>query len=147
VNVCVCMFQYNYLSVNGIVSFPSITWLHKYKEKYKQGEMWHSAQKAEISEEKWIYVCMFQPGHTMPCNGYMTHIHRTNNEEMLIARQRFHNHGYIDGNNWSRDKYIPGQCPHMCIFPFSTTESRMTWLMEESTTKYAYLVTDFTVPT
>jgi hypothetical protein len=23
----------------------------------------------------------------------------TNNEELLIARQRFRNHGYIDGNN------------------------------------------------
>jgi hypothetical protein len=28
-------------------------------EEYKQGEMWHSAQRAEISEE----ICMFQPGH------------------------------------------------------------------------------------
>jgi hypothetical protein len=24
--------------------------------------MGHSAQRAEIAEEKWIYVCMFQPG-------------------------------------------------------------------------------------
>jgi hypothetical protein len=44
------MFRHNYLSVNGIVSFPSFTWLYKYKEEYKQGEMWHSAQRAEISE-------------------------------------------------------------------------------------------------
>jgi hypothetical protein len=56
--VCVCMFRHNYLSVNGIVSFPSFTLLYKYKEEYTQGEMWHSAQRAEISEE----ICMFQPG-------------------------------------------------------------------------------------
>jgi hypothetical protein len=52
------MFRHNYLSVNGIVSFPSFTWLYKFKEEYKQGEMWHSAQRAKISEE----ICMFQPG-------------------------------------------------------------------------------------
>jgi hypothetical protein len=52
------VFQHNYLSVTGIVSFPSFTRLYKYKEEYKQGEMWHSAQRAEISEE----TCMFQPG-------------------------------------------------------------------------------------
>jgi hypothetical protein len=58
--VCVCMFQHNYLSMNGIVSVPSFSWLYKYKEKYKQGEMWHSAQRAEISEEKQnMYVCMY----------------------------------------------------------------------------------------
>jgi hypothetical protein len=39
----VCMFKHNYLSVNGIVLFLSYTWLHKYKEEYMQGEMWHSA--------------------------------------------------------------------------------------------------------
>jgi hypothetical protein len=44
------MFRHNYLSVNGIVSFPSFTWLYNYKEEYKQGEMWHSAQRAK-------YVC------------------------------------------------------------------------------------------
>jgi hypothetical protein len=54
-----CMFRHNYLSMNGTVSFPSFTWLCKYKEEYEQGEMWHSAQRAEISEE----ICMFQPGH------------------------------------------------------------------------------------
>jgi hypothetical protein len=53
------MFRNDYLSGNGIVSFPSFTWLYKYKEEYKQGEMWHSAQRVEISEE----ICMFQPGH------------------------------------------------------------------------------------
>jgi hypothetical protein len=63
---CVSMFLHNYLSVNGIVSFPSFTWLYKYKEEYKQGEMWHSTQS-----------------------------------ELLIARQRFCNLGYIYGNNWS----------------------------------------------
>jgi hypothetical protein len=56
--VYVCMFRHNYVSLNGIVSFPSFTSLCKYKEGYKQGEMWHSAQRAEISEE----ICMFQPG-------------------------------------------------------------------------------------
>jgi hypothetical protein len=35
----VCMVRYNYLSVNGIVSFPCFTSLYKYKEEYKQGEM------------------------------------------------------------------------------------------------------------
>jgi hypothetical protein len=49
------MFQHNYLSVNVIVSFPFITGLYKYNEEYKQGETWHSAQRAEISEE----ICMF----------------------------------------------------------------------------------------
>jgi hypothetical protein len=54
VGMCVCMFRHNYLSVSGIVTFPYFTRLHKYKEEYKQEEMWHSAQRAEI--------CMFQPG-------------------------------------------------------------------------------------
>jgi hypothetical protein len=54
----VCMFQHNYLFVNGIVSFRSSTLLYKYKEEYKHGEMWHSAQRGEIAEE----ICMFQPG-------------------------------------------------------------------------------------
>jgi hypothetical protein len=64
-NICmyVCMFRHNYLSVNGIVSFPSFTWLYKYEEEYKQGEMWHSAQKAKISEK--IYV----PAWPLPSNG------------------------------------------------------------------------------
>jgi hypothetical protein len=81
----VCMFRHNYLSVNGIVSFPSFTW---------QGEMWHSAQRAEISEE----ICMFQPGR---CQAMGTPLisTETNSEELLIARQRFRNHGYIDSNN------------------------------------------------
>jgi hypothetical protein len=73
VNVCVCIFRHNYLSVNGIVLFPSFTWLYKYKEEYKQGEMWHPAQRAEISEE----ICMFQPGRcqatdTWPISGKPT---------------------------------------------------------------------------
>jgi hypothetical protein len=58
VNVCVCVFGHNYLSMNGIVLFPSFTLFYKYKEEYKQGDMWHSAQMAEISEE----ICMFQSG-------------------------------------------------------------------------------------
>jgi hypothetical protein len=45
----VCMFRRNNLSVNGIVSFPSFTWL--YKKEYKQGDMWYSTKRAEISEE------------------------------------------------------------------------------------------------
>jgi hypothetical protein len=47
IKVSVCMFRRNYLSVNGIVSFPSFTCLYKYKEEYKQGEMGQSAQRAE----------------------------------------------------------------------------------------------------
>jgi hypothetical protein len=35
----VCMFQHNYISVNGIVLIPSSTRLYKYKEEYKQEEM------------------------------------------------------------------------------------------------------------
>jgi hypothetical protein len=91
------MFRHNYLSVNGIVSFPSFTWLYKYKEEYKQGEMWHSDQRPELSDE----VCMYQPGR---CQATVTWLisAETKNEEFLIARQRFRNHGYIDGNNWSR---------------------------------------------
>jgi hypothetical protein len=54
----VCMLRHNYLSVNGIVSFPSFTRLYKYKEEYKPGEMWHSAQRAKIFEK----IRMFQPG-------------------------------------------------------------------------------------
>jgi hypothetical protein len=49
------MFWHNYLSVNGIASFPSFTWLCKYKEEYKKGEMWHSAQKAEIDYNTAMY--------------------------------------------------------------------------------------------
>jgi hypothetical protein len=56
--VCLCMFWHNYLSVNGTVSFSSFTCLYAYKQEYKQEEMWHSAQRAEISEE----ICMLQPG-------------------------------------------------------------------------------------
>jgi hypothetical protein len=75
--------------------------MHKYKEEYKQGEMWHSPQRAEISEENG-YICMSSLGIARQ------RVHdsspETNNEELLIARQRFRNHGYIDGNNWSWDK-------------------------------------------
>jgi hypothetical protein len=46
--IYVCMFRRNYLSVNGIVSFPSFALLYKYKEEYKQREIWHSAQRSEI---------------------------------------------------------------------------------------------------
>jgi hypothetical protein len=53
-------------SVNGIDSFPSFTRLYKYE--YKQGEMWHSNQRAEISEK----ICMFP--WPLPGNGYMTSI-------------------------------------------------------------------------
>jgi hypothetical protein len=66
--IYVCMFRHNYLSVDGIVSFPSLTWLYKYKEEYRQGEMWHSAQRAEISEK------IFVPAWPLPENGYVTHI-------------------------------------------------------------------------
>jgi hypothetical protein len=89
------MFRHNYLSVNGIVSFPSFTCLYKYKEEYKQGEMFHSAQTAEISEE----ICMFQPGRCQATGTWLIST-ETNSEELLIARQPFRNHGYIDGNNW-----------------------------------------------
>jgi hypothetical protein len=94
--VCMCMFWHNYLSVNGIVSFPSFTGLYKYKEEYKQGEMQHSAQRAEISEE----IRMLQPGHCQATGTWLLSM-KTNNEELLIARQRFRNHGYTDGNSWS----------------------------------------------
>jgi hypothetical protein len=97
----VCMFRHNYLSMNGIVAFPSFTWLYK----YKQGEMWHSAQRAKISEE----ICMFQPGRCQATGMWFISA-ETNNEKVLIARQWFRNHGYMDGNNWSWDKYILRQC-------------------------------------
>jgi hypothetical protein len=100
----VCMFRHNYLSVNAIVSFPSFNWLYKYKEEYKQGEMWHCAQRAEISEK----ICMFQPGRCEAMGTWLISA-GTNNEELLITRQRFRNHGTIDrginkypSNNWSR---------------------------------------------
>jgi hypothetical protein len=64
---------------------------------FLQGEMWHSAQRAEVSEE----ICMFQPGRCQATGTWLIST-ETNNEELLIARQRFHNHGYIDGNNWSQ---------------------------------------------
>jgi hypothetical protein len=63
--------------------------------------MWHSAQMAKISEEKWIYVCMFQPGHCQATGTWLISM-ETNNEKLLIARQWFRNHWYIDGNNWSQ---------------------------------------------
>jgi hypothetical protein len=56
--MCVCMFRHNYISVNGILSFPSYTGLYKYKEEHKQVDMWHSAQRVEISYE----ICMSQTG-------------------------------------------------------------------------------------
>jgi hypothetical protein len=94
--MCVCVYvRHNYLSVNGIVSFPSFTWL--YNEEYKKVEMWYSDQRAEISEE----ICMFQPGRCQATGTWVISA-ETNNEELFIARQRFRNHGYIDGNNWSR---------------------------------------------
>jgi hypothetical protein len=82
--MCVFMFRHTYLSVNGIVSFTSFTWLYKYKEEYKQGEMWLSAQMAEISEE----ICMFQPDRCQPTGTWLMSA-EINNEELLIARQRF----------------------------------------------------------
>jgi hypothetical protein len=53
--------------------------VYKYKEEYKQGEMWHSAQRAEISEK----ICMFQPGR---CQATSTRVisAETNNEELLL---------------------------------------------------------------
>jgi hypothetical protein len=42
---------------------------------------------------------MYVPAWPLSGNGYMTHIRETNSEELLIARQRFRNHEYIDGNN------------------------------------------------
>jgi hypothetical protein len=93
----VCMFRHNYLSVNDIVSLSSFTWLCKYKEEYKQGEMWHSNQNAEISKE----LCMFLPGYCQATGTWLISA-ETNNEELLIARQWFRNHGHINGNNWSR---------------------------------------------
>jgi hypothetical protein len=68
--------------------------------------MWHSAQRAEISEE----ICMFQPGR---CHATGTRLisAETNNEELLIARQRFRNHGYtvstatIDHGGYNRKDY------------------------------------------
>jgi hypothetical protein len=106
--MCVYIFRLNYLSVNGIVLFPSFTWLYKYKEEYKQGEIWHSTQRAEISEEKWIYVCMFQPGNCQATGTWLIYA-ETNDEELLIAREKFRKNDYIDGNNWSLDKWVPGQ--------------------------------------
>jgi hypothetical protein len=93
--MCVCTFRHNYLCVNGIVSFPSFTWL--YKEEYKQRGMWHFAQRAEISEE----IFIFQPGRCQATGIWLIST-ETKNEELLIAMQRFRNHAYIDGNNWSR---------------------------------------------
>jgi hypothetical protein len=72
------MFLHNYLSVNGIVSFPSFTCL------YKQGEMYKG---------KWIYVC-FSLG--IARQRVRDSSAETNNEE-LLTRQPFRNHGYIDG--------------------------------------------------
>jgi hypothetical protein len=98
--VQVCMFRHNYFSVNGIVSFPYFAWLYKYKEEYKQREMWHSAQRVDISEE----MCMFQPARCQATGTWLISA-ETNNEELLIARQRFRNHGYIDGNNCVKKSY------------------------------------------
>jgi hypothetical protein len=50
-------------------------------EEYKQGEMWHSAQRAEISE----VIYMFQPGHCQATGNDSSA--ETDNEELLIARQ------------------------------------------------------------
>jgi hypothetical protein len=49
---------------------------------------------AEISEE----ICMFQPDRCQTTGTWLISV-ETNNEELLIARQRFRNHGSIDGNN------------------------------------------------
>jgi hypothetical protein len=86
----VCMFRHNYLSVNGIASFPSFTWLYKHKEEYKQEKIWHSAQRTEISEE----MCMFHPDRFQANSTWLISA-ETNNEDLLIARQRFRNHEYI----------------------------------------------------
>jgi hypothetical protein len=48
-----------------------------------------------LRKNGYMYVCMSQPGH---CQATGTSA-ETNNEELLIARQRFRNRGYIDGNN------------------------------------------------
>jgi hypothetical protein len=54
--------------------------------------MWHSAQRAKISEE---YVCS---SLALARQRVRDSSAGTNNEELLIARRRFCNHGYIDGN-------------------------------------------------
>jgi hypothetical protein len=50
-------------------------------KEYKLGEMWHSAQRAEISEE----ICMFQPGCCQATGKYMTHI-RGNQQSGIVER-------------------------------------------------------------
>jgi hypothetical protein len=72
--VCVCVFRHNYLSVNGIVSFPSFTWLYKYKEEYKQGEMstlylGNAGESASvIIKEEINWKIDFVPGWTISYN-------------------------------------------------------------------------------
>jgi hypothetical protein len=51
--------------------------LYKYKEEYKQGEMWHYAQRDEISEENgyiyiYIYIYIYVPAWALPGNGSVT---------------------------------------------------------------------------
>jgi hypothetical protein len=62
--------------------------------------MWRSAQRAEISEE----ICMFQPGHCQATGTSLIYA-ETNNEELLIARQRFRNQGYIEGVGYKKECY------------------------------------------
>jgi hypothetical protein len=55
----VCMYVCSRITFREWYSFISLFYLivqvlYKYKDEYKQGEMWHSAQRAEISEE--IYM-------------------------------------------------------------------------------------------
>jgi hypothetical protein len=44
---------------------------------------------------------MLQPGRCQATGTWLISA-ETKNEELLIGRQRFRKHGYIDGNNWSR---------------------------------------------
>jgi hypothetical protein len=93
VRVCVCMFRHNYLSVNGIVSFPFLPDCISIRKSI-------SREKCGILPKgpKYLrkYVCFSLAVARQRVHDSSS---EANNEKLLIAGQRLRNHEYIDGNN------------------------------------------------
>jgi hypothetical protein len=89
----VCMFRHNCLSVNDIISFLSFTWLYNVRKSISW-EKCGILSKGPIYLRK--YVCSSLAFARQRIHDSSA---ETNSEELLIARQRFRNYGYIDGKN------------------------------------------------
>jgi hypothetical protein len=58
--------------------------------------MWHAAEKAEISEANWIYVCMFQHNLSFgECDSFISLFYLTISISMSIRKEQCGMHNNI----------------------------------------------------